>query len=516
MNPGISRSLMGLLALATAGMPAVSTFADTPPAAAKQAADIPARPERLIFPPLRYDAPNQADYRVQLKSGPVAYVAPDRELPLVNIVVYIRAGQYLGPAGKEGLAHLTGYLLARGGAGTNSAEQLEERLAFLAAKLESEIGDTQGAVSLNLLSKDLDEGLAILRDVLTVPRFQDDKIALRKQQLLQDMKQRNDDSANIEAREKGFLALGEDFWANHLPTAGSIESITHADLESFHRQRFAPQNYIIAVSGDFDRAAMIAKLEALCAAWPYTGETPPAVPTNTTFAAPGIYLVDKPEVNQGRVSMMLPGITRDNPDYHAVTVMNDILGGGGFTSRVLNRVRSDEGLAYQAGTRFPGGVYFPATFTALFQSKSRTVPYAAAIVLDEMRKIAAEPVTEKELDTSKRAFIERFPRNFDSKAKIVAAFASDELTGRYAKDPQFWKNFRPKIDAVTRNDVQRVAQKYLTPDRLVLLVVGNRSDILLGHPDHTVKLSELSTGKLNDVPLRDPLTMKPMSKTTTK
>ncbi|MFM2081611.1 MAG: hypothetical protein RL380_302, partial [Verrucomicrobiota bacterium] len=135
-------------------------------------ATIPDRPEKLTFPPLKFEAPRAADYRVQLKSGPVAYVVPDRELPLVNIVVYVRAGQYLEPAGKEGLAELTGWLLAHGGAGKHTAAQLEERLAFLAASLESGIEGTRGEVSLNLLSKDVDEGLALLRDVLYAPKFE--------------------------------------------------------------------------------------------------------------------------------------------------------------------------------------------------------------------------------------------------------------------------------------------------------------------------------------------------------
>ena len=138
-------------------------------------------------------------------------MAPDRELPLVNIVVYVRTGSYLEPAGKQGLADLTGYLLARGGTKSKTAEDLEERLAFLAAQLSSGVGENQGSVSLNLLSKDLDEGLAILREVLSAPRFQDDKIALRKQQMLQAMKERNDESSAIEDRERGFLAFGDAF-----------------------------------------------------------------------------------------------------------------------------------------------------------------------------------------------------------------------------------------------------------------------------------------------------------------
>jgi len=364
-------------------------------------------------------------------------------------------------------------------------------------------------VSMNLLSKDLDEGLSILRDVLFYPRFQDDKIALRKQQILQGMAERNDDTSSIEGREAGFLAYGEKFWDNRYSTKASIESITREDIQDFHRKSFVPGNFVVAVSGDFDRNQMVAKLETLFNWGQWRAQfAPPTIPTNTVFAAPGAYLVNKPDVNQGRVDMMLPGITRDNPDYFSIIIMNDILGGGGFTSRIMNRVRTEEGLAYDAHTSFPGGAYYPLTFSAGYQSKSRTVAYAASLAIEEIKKLQSAPPTDLELKTSEGGFIDRFPRLFATKAQVAGVFAQEEFTGRYAKDPQFYKKYRDRVRAVTAQDVQRVAEKYLDLSKLVVLAVGNKTDILLGYPDHPVNFKDLAGGHFTELPLRDPMTMK--------
>ncbi len=477
-----------------------------------RAAEIPDRPEKLTFPPLAYEPPNPADHRVALASGPVAYVVEDPLLPLVNVTVLVRTGQYTEPPGKAGLSDLAGTLLVRGGTESRTAEELEERLSFLAAIMNSAIGETQGSVRLNLLSKDLDEGLAILREVLTRPRFQENKLQLQKDQMLQAMRQRNDDAADIETRERDWLAFGHDFWANRLPTAPSVQGIGRQDLLAFHKRWFHPRNFVVAVSGDFRRADMVARLEKLFADWPFQGEAAPDIPADHTLAPAGVYLVDK-DVNQGRVSLLLPGIRRDHPDYFAVMLMNDVLGGGGFTSRIMNRVRSEEGLAYSAGSAFPGGVYYPLVFRAGFQSKSRTVAYATSLVVEEMKRIAAEPVTDEELHTAKRSFIDTFPRNFATRAQVAAIFADDEFTGRFQRDPHYWRDYRDRVDKVTAQDIRRVAAQWLAPSRLVILAVGQRQDILAGHPDHAVHLKDLTPGPVTELPLRDPLTLEPIAAT---
>ena len=474
-----------------------------------QAQEIPDRPEKLTFPPLVYDAPNPADYREELESGAIVYIYPDRERPLIDLSVNIRAGSFLDPEGKEGLANLTGHLMARGGIPSKPANELDEELEFLAARLSSSFGGLNGSISLNLLSKDADRGFEILRAVLAAPSFQEDKLALRKTQLLQGLKQRNDDSRNIESRERNFLAYGENFWFNRHTTAASLESIRREDLLAFHHEWVHPRNFIVSISGDFDRDAMLERLDGVFAAWPHPGKKAPPVPQEREYGKSGVYIVDK-DVNQGRVSIMLPGIRWDDPDFYAIQVMNDVLGGGGFTSRITNRVRSDEGLAYSAGSSFPGGSHYPVVFRAGFQSKSRTVAYATSIVLEEIERIAGEPVSAEELLTAKKSFIDTFPNNFASSAQVVSAFAGDEMIGRYARQPNYWADYRDNIESVDIAAVQRVAKRRLRLGQVIILIVGQKEEILKGHPDHPVELGRLAKGGVKELPMRDPLTMKPL------
>jgi len=517
IQPTIPRRMTGFARFALAAFAALAVPA--------RAADLPARPDQLKYPPLNYAAPKAADYRVSLPGGMVAYLVPDRDLPLITVHVLMRIGPDLDPPGKEGLAATMVNQLTRGGTTTRTATQVEDRVAFLGAQLESGTGGGGGGpfggggapitgsesrATLNLLSKDIDEGLALLTECLRNPGFQDDRLSLRKDQQLQSMKQRNDESGGIEEREFGFLMRGDDHWSNRYTTEASIKGITRADLQAMHQRYVGPKNFILAVSGDFDRATMVKKLEKAFAKWPAPGERPGPPPAPSGAATGGWFMVDK-AVNQGRVSVGIRGIQRDDTDLYAMRVMNDILGGGGFTSRLVNRIRSDEGLAYQVNSRLGEGVYYAEPWRMVYQSKVRSVAYAMQIALAEINRMRDSLVTPEELETSRNGFVEAFPTQFASAGAIAGQLAADELTGRYAKNPGYWTEYRDKVRAVTAQEVQRVARKLLDPAKMTFLMVGDSKEITLADPKHPeATIAKLAGAEAKHLPLRDPMTMKPM------
>lgn len=482
--------------------------APVPPATRPARPAIPAHPDQLRFQPLEYAPPSAAQHREVLPNGMVVFIAEERALPLVNISILVRTGAYLEPAAKEGLAGLTGALIRRGGTQSLSAEELDEKLDFLAAQVSTSIGATSGSASLNCLADNLDEALAVFVEMLKAPRFQEDRLALAREQELQELQRRNDDSGDIEEREWELLLNGPDHFTNRFVTAASLRSITRQDLLDFHGRSFHPAHMVLAVSGAFERAAMLKKLEAAFAGWPGTAPQVAPVPTELgRTAAPGLYRVQK-DVNQGRVSMGLPSVRRDSPDVYALEVLNEILGGSGFTSRITKTVRSDEGLAYSAGSSLSFGTYWPGRFRAAFQSKSRSVAYATQLVLAEIARIREAPVSAEELDTIKRNLVETFPSSFASRAQAMGVFAADEYSRR---DPGYWGSYRERIQAVTAADVQRVARQYLVPEQLRILVVGDQKEIGLGDPQHPVTLESLAPARsVIDLPLRDPLSMQPL------
>jgi zinc protease len=466
---------------------------------------IPATPRELKFQPLQYAPPKAAAYRQVLNNGAVGFFVEDHDLPLVNVSILIRVGAYLDPSGKEGLASATANQLRSGGTTHLQADAFDEEADYLAASIQSGAGSTSGSASVSFMVKDTDKALALFFDMLRNPAFQQDQLDLYRSRVLQGMERRNDRTEEIEGREWNRLLRGEKHFTSTFSTKASVTSLTREDLLDFHRKYYHPGNFIFAVSGDFRTEELKAKLEKAMAGWTQSGVTVPEIPKPEFTPVPGVYMVNKPDVNQGRVSIGHLGIMRGNPDEYAIDMMNDILGGSGFTSRIMNRVRTDEGLAYDAGSSFTAGIYFDGEFVAAFQSKSATAAQAAQIVLNEIRQIREGRVSAEELQTVKNQAIEVFPRLFASASAIAQTFAADEFTGR-TRD--YWDTYRDKVKAVSIDDIQRVARKFLHPDKMVILAVGNIEDMLKGNPDRQeFSFQKIGNGKITRIPLPDPLTM---------
>lgn len=493
------RALIAALVCGAALAPHVA-FAQAPVSA------IPPHPRELRFAPLDYQPPDPARHRQVLENGVVGYFVEDRELPLVTVTVLIRGGSYLDPEGREGLASLMGSQMRAGGTASLDAEAFDEELAFLAANVGAGFGATSGSASANFLSKDRERALALFFEMLKTPRFQEDRLELARTQRLQGLERRNDSTDAIEGREWARLMRGDRHFSTREPTGDSTSAISRDDLVQLHRRLVHPANFVLAVSGDFETASMRADLERALADWPFQGERAPDVPAPDHTPTPGLYLVHKADVNQGRVSIGHLGIARGHADEVAIEVMNEILGGSGFTSRIMARVRSDEGLAYSAGSSYSPGVYYAGTFRAAFQSRSESCARAARIVLDEVDRMRSAPVAADELDTIKTNLVEVFPRAFQSAGAVASTFASDELTGR---DPAHWRTYRDRVRAVTADDVLRVAKAHLDPSAFVILAVGNVDAMLAGEADHPeVSFERLAAGRpMTRIPLPDPVSL---------
>lgn len=476
------------------------------------AQDIPDRPEELVFPDFDFETPEGAEYRHELAGGIPVIVVEDHTLPLIRIGVSLRIGSFLDPADRVGLARLTATMMREGGAGERTPEELDERIEFLAAQISTSSRDTEARASLRTITPVFEESLELFFEVLRRPRFDAERFEVRKENVREDLKQRNDDADNLLAREWDLLVYGADHYLGRQMTTAHLDAMTPDQLRDFHRRYWRPEHMVWSVSGDIETAAILETLEAELAEWPGMEEAPavPWPPEGTTASpAPGIYHTEK-DIPQGKVRIgnLAPRWDDwDDPERAAIQVMDHILGASGFTSRIMRRIRSDEGLAYGAGGSFRFNPLGPSAYTMGYQSKSPTVALAAAIALEEVRRMRDEPVSAEELDLARRSLIDSFPRRFESAQARAAIFANDAFLGR---DHSYWARWRQQVEAVTAEAVQAAARKYLLPDRMVMLVVGVWHDIAPGDPEGRAAMADLLNGQITHLPTRDPLTLEPV------
>ncbi|MEM9663645.1 MAG: pitrilysin family protein [Bacteroidota bacterium] len=419
--------------------------------------------------------------RVELDNGLVVFLIEDRTLPLVSMSARVGVGSVYESPDQAGLAGITGSAMRTGGTTSVSGDELNARLESIGAAIETSIGETAGSAFMSTLTEHVDTVLPLFVDVLVNPAFPEDKVELAKNQQKSGIARRNDDAQQIAFREFDALIYGEESPYARTPEYFTVDAISRDDVVAFHEAFFHPNNVILGVWGDFDTEAMAATLRAAFADWPANPSfAAPAMPEVNTESDYGVYYAPKMDVNQSTVLLGHPGEVRlDDPDYHALTVMNEVL--SGFSGRLFQNVRKDQGLAYAVFGGYTANYNRPGLFYSGVITKSESTVEAAQSVQTEIEKLRAAPPTEDELSLAKDSYLNSFVFNFDTRSEIVGRMMTYEYYG-YPTD--FLEQRKNGVEAVTAADVQRVAAQYLRTDDLKILAVGNGDEF--GEPMATL------------------------------
>ncbi|WP_168057722.1 M16 family metallopeptidase [Candidatus Manganitrophus noduliformans] len=439
----------------------------SPSAAPAPAATELPDPRTMTFPAPAFQPPKPE--RQVLSNGMILYLLEDHELPLIRMEVIVKTGSIYEPADKISLAGLTGAIMRTGGTKRHSGDEVDEIIDQMAADLSVGIGADAGGAWLDVLKKDFDAGLALFADILMNPVFEEEKLQIAKNNAIEMIRRRNDRPSSIASREFNKQIYGADNPYGREATEETVRSIVRDDLVAFHRKYFVPNNIMIGVTGDFDKKEIIAKIEKAFAGWKKKKIDFPEVPSVVERKDGGVYAIARP-ITQTQIRIGHLGIKQNNPDFFAVSILDDILGGGGLTSRLFSDVRTQRGLAYSVGSVFRPGNFERGVFIAYGETRVDTTHQAISTILDHIRKIRREPVTDEELKRAKESFLNSFIFSFSSPAQIVSRKMSLEY---YGLPSDFLERYRDNVAKVTKEDILRVAKKYLHPDRLVILAVGD-------------------------------------------
>ncbi|MGI8668292.1 MAG: M16 family metallopeptidase [Aridibacter sp.] len=410
----------------------------------------------------------------KLSNGMNVWLVPQKELPIVSTNMVMTTGGTANPDGKEGLASLTAGLLETG-TKTRSATEIANEQQAIGANIGAFSDWDSTNITAQTLTKHLDTALNLYADVVVNPIFPADELETARKRALIGFLQRKDDPNAIAAVAYSKLLYG----VNHpygkalSGTESSIKNIKREDLVKFYETYYRPNNATLIVVGDVDAETLMPKLEKAFADWKTAKVPDTNVPKVNNFDKPGIYIVDKPGAAQSIVQVGQIGVSRDNPDYVPLQVMNSILGGQ-FTARLNLNLREDKGYTYGArsGFAFRRGA---GPFTASAGVQTAVTRESVVEFMRELNGIrGARPVTGDELDYNKQSIIRRFPASFETVGQISGQLSNLIV---YGLPDNYFNDFLSKVDSVNLKDVDCVANKYLTPDKMAILIVGDRSII---------------------------------------
>jgi zinc protease len=406
--------------------------------------------------------------RIVLDNGMVLLISEKHEIPMVTVSMAVKAGGLAEPGDKPGLASLTASLLMQG-TGKRTATQLSREIDFIGGSLSVSGGDDFATAGLRVLKKDVKTGFTLLSDVLMNPVFEQKEIDRKVKETLAEIQRQKEEPEAIASEAFTKSVFGHHpYGRTNEDVAAYLPKLTRQEMADFYAARYSPNNVIAAVVGDVTEREAVSLFKEYFKNWKRVDRPMPALSAPPARDKTETIKLDK-NITQANIAIGHIGISRENPDFYAVAVMNYILGGGGFSSRLMDNIRDNKGLAYDVHSVFAAQKE-PGAFRVWVQTKNESANEAIAESLKEINRIRTEPVSDQELADAKAYLTGSFPLRMDTYAKIAGMLTSVEIYNLGLDYPQ---KYPVLIKAVTKDDILRVAKKYLDPGRMVIVVLAN-------------------------------------------
>lgn len=460
-------------------------------------AQIPASYKSIHFPSSVWQAPDPLQYRTQLSSGVVAYLLPDTSLPMIKLHVLFRGPGYGQDSSRLAARSLLSSMLIQGGTDKINAAQMADSLEFTASKMSVQLGAQSSTLTLECLTQDFPSMLNLLKQSLQKPGFDSSLLGVQKLDLIESVKHRYDRPSPVSSELYKQVLYGN-HPSNWDPRPQEIEKVSAQDLQQEMNSILGSEQMWIGVTGDFKTESMKKLLSDWSAHWPKAQPLKDKAPDVLPQQAPGLFVLNYAST-QTQVRVGAPFVKRPHPDYYAASLAAYILAGGGFGSRLVDRIRTDEGLAYHVGASAGNSYFQVPTVDIQLQTKAPSTARALEITWEELRKLIQQGPDSTELAAAKTALIQSLPANFDNAENTVDAFLTNELYGRPL---DHYRKFPQEIAQLTAAQVQAAAARYFAPEKLSITLVGPWAEITQGDRRGFLKQFPLKEWKLQDLDLR--------------
>ena len=403
-----------------------------------------------------------------LENGLTLLIVEKHNLPVVRVTVGIKAGSIVESEENAGIANLTAELLTAG-TKKRTASQISEETEFAGASLSASGGNDYATMALSVLKKDLDLGFDLLSDTILNPLFPDDELNKKRERIKGSLRAQEENPEFVASREFKKAVFGIHPYGRLVQgSPESLDRIKRDDLVNFHSSFYAPNNAIMSVVGDITPEEVKNLLKQYFSEW-HTKELIVSPPKPEGIKEKKIITIDK-DLTQANIILGHVGISRDNPDYYAVSVMNYILGGGGFESRLMQNIREEKGLAYDIHSFFDANKY-GGLFEIGLQTKNESANTAIEEILKEIKKIRSKSISDAELSDAKSFLTGSFPMRLETSQRIANFLVAVEY---YGLGMDYIDKYPKYINSVTKDDVLRVAKKYLDSENFTLVVVADQ------------------------------------------